>query len=877
VTLQVLGGTSEFGLAVSDGVSHTSLVSGVPLTIGEWHHVAATLSGANAVLYLDGQAVNAQPGCAVPRPVVRTLNALGRQSGAASLDALLDDVRLWNVARSAAQIQAAFTRPLAGSEAGLLACWCLDEGQGLLTRDAGPGARHGTLSGAVAWTTSTVPWSLPLVTVSDSVFTYQSIWGGMPGQFGPNAFSLFGHPGQYLVGFHQLYFVRPIIPYSRAAFTALLGQQLAFGRLHLPIATQSLEPGDRFAAEVRLFTTTETNLTTANLAVLATASDDAAACPVLGTAVFEAGMEALTVVFTESGLAALTAAVHGSQPTLALAFREFLPNDPPPGPTEPDDSVQLGAPGALRLELSGVPKPPRLVTNLNDHGPGSLRDEIAAAAPGDTLEFTVTGLLRLTNGPLVINQSLAVRGPGADALAISGNHLSRVLEVGAGAVVLLSGVTLEDGQAPHGPAYTGAAGGAGGGVLNAGLLELRHCLLRRHRAGNGAMGMSDYIGHTGGTGGDGGGIANLATLTLVACQFEDNAAGQGGEGGSGVGGGLGGVGGSGGAVHSTGGLSVSACTFTRNGSGSGGKGGHGGRSPGTPGGPGGAGGAIFSGGAASVTNCTLSGNWTGRGGDGSDASGYMGWAGNGGDGGAGGYGGGLASQGTLLLTSATIVSNRTATGGVGGAGAAGGVAGATGPVGAAGGMWIGGPPATAQVGGSIFVGNTGSATSPEVGGTLFSAGSNLVGDPTGSTGFRVPVDLFAVDPLLGPLMDNGGPTLTHVLLPGSPAINAGAITGNPTSDQRGFPRVVCTLADIGAVESQACPPPEFLRITREAPGRLRLEGRGAPRLAYGVETSADFAQWSLRATFVAGPDGLFTGIHLIEPGEPRLYFRLVQP
>jgi hypothetical protein len=65
-------------------------------------------------------------------------------------------------------------------------------------------------------------------------------------------------------------------------------------------------------------------------------------------------------------------------------------------------------------------------------------------------------------------------------------------------------------------------------------------------------------------------------------------------------------------------------------------------------------------------------------------------------------------------------------------------------------------------------------------------------------------NLIGVDPLLGPLADNGGPTLTHALLPGSPAIDAGnpAIQDPPATDQRGFARIYGPAIDIGAVEAQ---------------------------------------------------------------------------
>ena len=56
------------------------------------------------------------------------------------------------------------------------------------------------------------------------------------------------------------------------------------------------------------------------------------------------------------------------------------------------------------------------------------------------------------------------------------------------------------------------------------------------------------------------------------------------------------------------------------------------------------------------------------------------------------------------------------------------------------------------------------------------------------------------DPLLGPLSNNSGTTMTLALLPGSPAINAGTNAGIPATDQRGIFRDYGTAADIGAYE-----------------------------------------------------------------------------
>ena len=56
--------------------------------------------------------------------------------------------------------------------------------------------------------------------------------------------------------------------------------------------------------------------------------------------------------------------------------------------------------------------------------------------------------------------------------------------------------------------------------------------------------------------------------------------------------------------------------------------------------------------------------------------------------------------------------------------------------------------------------------------------------------------------MLGPLASNGGTTRTHMVLSGSPAIDAGNNAANVSFDQRGsgYPRVIGSSADIGAYE-----------------------------------------------------------------------------
>lgn len=86
---------------------------------------------------------------------------------------------------------------------------------------------------------------------------------------------------------------------------------------------------------------------------------------------------------------------------------------------------------------------------------------------------------------------------------------------------------------------------------------------------------------------------------------------------------------------------------------------------------------------------------------------------------------------------------------------------------------------------------------------LTTGGHNL--DSDGSCALRGPGDLSAVDPRLAPLADNGGGTLTHALLPDSPAIDAADRALCPPTDQRGAARPAGAGCDIGAFEYGATP------------------------------------------------------------------------
>lgn len=89
-------------------------------------------------------------------------------------------------------------------------------------------------------------------------------------------------------------------------------------------------------------------------------------------------------------------------------------------------------------------------------------------------------------------------------------------------------------------------------------------------------------------------------------------------------------------------------------------------------------------------------------------------------------------------------------------------------------------------------------------GSFSSDGYNLSRDY--SCGFSSPGDISGTDPKLGSLQDNGGPTFTHALLPGSPAIDAADDAACPATDQRSVARPQGTACDIGAYELAIYPP-----------------------------------------------------------------------
>ncbi len=112
------------------------------------------------------------------------------------------------------------------------------------------------------------------------------------------------------------------------------------------------------------------------------------------------------------------------------------------------------ATGGNNADIGAVEVAPQVVINTLDAGAGSLRQAIADApvAPAvsdiwfDPLLTVAPATITLTSGQLSIDRNLAIHGPGAQRLTISGNRQSRVIGVQANRRVGISGLTLTEGN-----------------------------------------------------------------------------------------------------------------------------------------------------------------------------------------------------------------------------------------------------------------------------------------------------------------------------------------------------------------------------------------------------------------------------------------------
>jgi hypothetical protein len=497
------------------------------------------------------------------------------------------------------------------------------------------------------------------------------------------------------------------------------------------------------------------------------------------------------------------------------------------------------------------------VTTTADSGPGSLRNAIQGAGDGDVIYFVgaLNGqTITLTSGELAINSSISIQGPGPNLLTVARNAQSstfRIFHVMPGHTVTIQGLTIGGGGGVNGAGILNDHSalsltnctitgnllftfGNGGGIYNDGsggsaTLTIIDCSIANNRAwdagggifNNGESGGSatvsmwnssvtgNYAGHFDipfGRG-SGGGIANTgsgATVTLTNCVVSNNNTGVQDPFPMGDGGG----------IYNSGRTTIIVSTIANNQAF-------------------GQGGGIVNFGTLAIISSTVSGNVANGQHDG------VGW----------GDGGGILNNGTLTLTDSTL-SNNSATDTGGGIRGGGTITNSTISDNSAnhegGGIFISG---SLQIGNTIL--KTGTLGTNLFGnpGTVTSRGYNLSSDNGG--GFLTATgDQINTDPILGPLLNNGGPTFTHQLLNGSPAIDAGdpGFTPPPLEDQRGQSRVFNGRLDIGSLEVQPVPTPSPSPTPTPTPCGLiitlreNFDGGTAPALPPG---------WT--STFTPGP------------------------
>ena len=165
-----------FGIRASDGVLAADFEEGptgaspslnhpvvgtTPIGTGTWHHVAATYDGTTWKLYLDGlqqaSLTVGQPLGSASTVAVALASALTSANAPSGFfDGAVDEVRVWNVARTQTQIQTDINSQITSPQSGLVARWAMNEGSGTAVYGTAGTAIHGTIVGSAGtnWTRS---------------------------------------------------------------------------------------------------------------------------------------------------------------------------------------------------------------------------------------------------------------------------------------------------------------------------------------------------------------------------------------------------------------------------------------------------------------------------------------------------------------------------------------------------------------------------------------------------------------------------------------------------------------------------------------------------------------------------------------------------
>ncbi len=439
-----------------------------------------------------------------------------------------------------------------------------------------------------------------------------------------------------------------------------------------------------------------------------------------------------------------------------------------------------------------------IVTNLNDSGPGSLRNMVNAANYFDTITFdpNLTGTITLSE-EIVLSKPVTIIGN--QGIILDGNHASRIFNI-IGRGIMTQKFELKNLIIQHGFASDGAgiwvgitalvldnviirnnhATGVGGGIMGVdNRITITNSTIYGNSAGSGGgifLGGSDYYSSItssviagNSSSGQGAGLyISEHNLNIVASQILGNVANSNAEGG--------------GVTSRNSTLNISDSYIAGNSARYGG-GVYGYSSPIT------ISGTLFAGNHAEVVGGGLSISGTG-----SSSISNSTFANNASEGSAGALNVTNNSDGapTVSLKFTTIAYNSADTN--------------------SGGMRINAGTVTMK---AVLIAQNEAVTDPDLIGNFTSQGYNLVQTKGSSTGY-IPGDLpDGSNPGLDALRYNGGPTNTIALLTGSKALYAVSTAGcsDTTTDQRGYARPTSSTCDIGAFESSGTVPTPTATMT----------------------------------------------------------------
>ncbi|MDJ0662844.1 MAG: Calx-beta domain-containing protein, partial [Crocosphaera sp.] len=143
-----------FGFIENNSSIEHGFYSQKSLILNEWNHISVTYDGASLKLYLNGELDESVDLVAVPYQnnyVVKI--AKGRAGASDGLFAgQIDEVRIWNIARTAEEIQANYAQELTGNETGLVGYWQFNEGTGTTATDLSSNNNNGNILGDATFT-----------------------------------------------------------------------------------------------------------------------------------------------------------------------------------------------------------------------------------------------------------------------------------------------------------------------------------------------------------------------------------------------------------------------------------------------------------------------------------------------------------------------------------------------------------------------------------------------------------------------------------------------------------------------------------------------------------------------------------------------------